>query len=76
MRKNSREFVDILLLHYETTYALWSSISNLYGLKWVMPQRVVGSLRMLEWAARFFSNGSSVEDDPILLDMVYLERKK
>jgi hypothetical protein len=31
---------------------------------------------MLERAVRFFSKGSRVEDDPVLLDVVYLERKK
>jgi hypothetical protein len=33
------------------------------------------SLRLLEWVVWLFSKGSNVEDDPILLDVVYLERK-
>jgi hypothetical protein len=31
--KKNVEAVDHLLLHCETTYALWSSIFGLYGLK-------------------------------------------
>lgn len=37
-----------------------------------------GSLHMLplERAEKFFSKGNSLEDDPVLLDVVYLERRK
>jgi hypothetical protein len=35
-----------------------------------------GSLCMLERAKWFFSKCSSVEDDHVLLNVVYLERKK
>jgi hypothetical protein len=41
MCKKSGESVDCLLLHCETAYALWSSIFDLYRLKWVMPKRIV-----------------------------------
>jgi hypothetical protein len=45
---------------------LWNSIFGLYELKWVMPGK--GSVAL--------SKGSVVEDDPFLLNVVYLERKK
>jgi hypothetical protein len=34
-----------------------------------------GAFCILERAGRFFSKGSPVEDDSVLLDVVYLERE-
>jgi len=40
-KKKSEESIDHPLIHCKTAYALWSSIFDLYGLKWVMTWRVV-----------------------------------
>jgi hypothetical protein len=73
MCKKNVEAVDHFLCHCGTTYALWSSIFGLYGLMWIMP-RCGESLRLLEWVVWLFLKGSSVEDDLILLNVVYFER--
>jgi hypothetical protein len=41
MSKKSEETMDYLLLHYEVARDLWVSIFRLFGLEWVMPQRVM-----------------------------------
>lgn len=66
MCKKSKDFVDHLLLHCETTNALWSSIFGLY--LWVK----VGHAPT-ESAGWNFSKCSSVED--VLINVVYLERE-
>jgi hypothetical protein len=37
----SRYTVEHLLLHWETASVLWNSIFGLFGIEWVMPQRVI-----------------------------------
>jgi hypothetical protein len=41
MSKKSEETMDYLLLHYEVARDLWVSIFRLFGLEWVVPQRVM-----------------------------------
>ena len=36
--------MDHLLLHYPVAYDLWTMVWNLFGLCWVMPQRVLDLL--------------------------------
>jgi hypothetical protein len=40
MYKKSGESIDHLLLHCEVAKELWSSLFQLFGVAWVMPQRV------------------------------------
>ena len=40
MCKKSGEFIDLLLLYCEVARKLWSSLFQLFGVVWVMPQRV------------------------------------
>ena len=44
MYKKSGESIDHLLIHWEVTTELWSSIHNLFGVEWVMPRQVIDSL--------------------------------
>jgi hypothetical protein len=53
MCKKSKEIIDHLLLHYDVAKDLWVSIFRLFGLEWVIPQRVVELLA--SWRAQFES---------------------
>jgi hypothetical protein len=44
MCKKTEESVDHLLLHCVVAFALWYSLFNLFGLSWVIPQRVMNLL--------------------------------
>ena len=41
MCKRCGESVDHLLLHYPFAFEMWSMVFCLFGICWVMPQRVV-----------------------------------
>ena len=51
MCKGCGEFVDHLLLHYPIAFEMWSMIFWLFGICWVMPQRVVDLLDC--WSCNF-----------------------
>ena len=51
MCKGCGEFVDHLLLHYPIAFEMWSMIFCLFGICWVMPQRVVDLLDC--WSCNF-----------------------
>ena len=51
MCKRCGESVDHLLLHCPITYEMWSMIFCLFGICWVMPQRVVDLLDC--WTCNF-----------------------
>jgi hypothetical protein len=39
--KMSWKSIDHLLIHCEVVRELWSFIFNMFGVKWVMPRRVI-----------------------------------
>lgn len=41
MCKRCMESVDHLLLHCPIAYELWSMVFGLFGINWVMPERVI-----------------------------------
>ena len=51
MCKRCGESVDHLLLHYPIAFEMWSMIFCLFGVCWVMPQRVVDLLDC--WSCNF-----------------------
>ena len=51
MCKRCGESVDHLLLHCPIAYEMWSMIFCLFGICWVMPQRVVDLLDC--WSCNF-----------------------
>ena len=51
MCKRCGESVDHLLLHYPIAYEMWSMVFCLFGICWVMPQRVVDLLDC--WSCNF-----------------------
>ena len=51
MCKGGGEFVDHLLLHCPIAFEMWSTIFCLFGICWVMPQRVVDLLDC--WSCNF-----------------------
>jgi hypothetical protein len=68
MYKKSRETIDHFLFHCEVVRALWVLTYRLFGLEWVMPQRVVELLA--SWRGQF-SNSCNLE---AWSNVVYLER--
>jgi len=44
MCKKSGESIEHLLLHYDVARDIWSFFYRLFGVKWVMPQRVLNLL--------------------------------
>ena len=51
MCKRCEEFVDHLLLHCPIAYEMWNMIFCLFGICWVMPQKVVDLLDC--WTCNF-----------------------
>ena len=51
MCKNCRESVDHLLLHCPIACELWSLVFCLFGIHWVMPQKVIELFE--SWQGRF-----------------------
>ena len=48
MCKRCGESIDHLLLHCPIAYEMWSMIFCLFGICWVMPQRVSGFVGLLD----------------------------
>lgn len=76
MCKNSGETTDYLLLHYEYVHCLWSMVFCLFGLQWVMPERVVDLLAC--WIRGFWKTSYCwcLEGHSTMCPMEHLERKK
>ena len=73
MCKCNRELVDHLLLHCPIASKLWSMVSGLFGVCWVMPKSVVDLLAC--WQGCFGRHRTWVYMDgyPPLLDVISLE---
>lgn len=70
MCKKSEKAIDHLLLYYEVARNFTVLVFCLFGMEWVMPQRVVEFL--VDWRDKLGSH--RLEDGSLMLNVVYLKR--
>ena len=66
--------MDHLLIHCENAYALWSDMFMMFGIQWVLPDKVASLL--LGWRNWFGKRSSNVWNLMLAYVMVNVEVKK
>ena len=76
MCKCNGELVDHLFLHCPVAMDLWAMVLGLFGVNWVMPQSVLGLLRVLARQVWSSSKWFYLDNCIPLLNVVSLEGEK
>ena len=74
--KCNGELVDHLFLHCPVAMDLWAMVLGLFGVSWVMPQSVLGLLRVLARQVWSSSKWFYLDNCIPLLNVVSLEGEK